>query len=231
MPPQFFIKGGELEVKMGNEVICDEKVSTEEIDFPVDIERENLTLLLLFLIWLKIGATSFGGGAITQYLIQENFIYKQKWITAESYANIIGMCQIAPGTNIFSYTILIGRQLAGWRGIIVSLGGLILPSAAITIGISAIYISMSQFTLVQSSLHTVFAAIFGISMATSWRNIKPILQNNRQRSSFAFLVSLIILIGSGIVYVFFNPSVVVLYLFGGLSSAFVYWYVARKKAN
>ena len=202
-----------------------------EMDSFVGLEREDLTILKLFLTWLKIGFTSFGGGAITQYLIQENFIYKHKWITAESYANIIGMCQITPGINIIAYTILIGKQLAGWLGIFVSVLGLILPSAAITVGISAIYMSLSQFHRVQSALHTVFAAIFGISLATNWRNIRPILRNNRQQGLLVFIVSLVILIGSGLIYVFFYPSVIVLYLLGGLSGSFIYWYVARKKVN
>jgi chromate transporter len=57
----------------------------------------SLTIKRLFIVWLKIGFTSFGGGAITQYLIQENFIYKRKWITTEEYANIIGMCQVKIG--------------------------------------------------------------------------------------------------------------------------------------
>lgn len=202
-----------------------------EMESFAGLERKNLTITKLFLTWLKIGFTSFGGGAITQYLIQENFIYKHKWITAESYANIIGMCQITPGINIVAYTILIGKQLAGWPGILVSLLGLILPSAAITVGISAIYVSLSQFHRVQSALHTVFAAIFGISLATNWRNIRPILRNNRQQGLLAFIVSLVILIGSGLIYIFLNPSVIVLYLLGGASGAFIYWYVARKKVS
>lgn len=191
-------------------------------------QTDVCTISKLFLIWLKIGATSFGGGAITQYLIQENFIYKHKWITAEMYANIIGMCQITPGINIIAYTILIGKRLAGVRGILISLLGLILPSAAITVGISAIYISMSQFPRIQAALHTVFAAIFGVSLATNWRNVKPIFVNNRKRGPFALGMTFIILVSSGMAYVFFNPPVVVLYLLGGVCSAFVYWYISKR---
>ncbi|HBF38830.1 MAG TPA: chromate transporter [Firmicutes bacterium] len=187
------------------------------------------TLQRLFLTWLRIGFTSFGGGAITQYMIQENFIYKYHWLTDEEYANIIAMCQIAPGINLIAYTILIGKRLAGWLGILVSLLGLILPSAAITIGISAIYIRIHQNARVQNSLRTVFAAIFGISLATNWRNIKPIFGSNRKRGSLLFGVTLGIIVGSALLYVLFNPPVVVLYLFGGLCGALAYWQAAKRK--
>lgn len=192
-------------------------------------EADNFTISRLFLTWVKIGFTSFGGGAVTQYLIQENFIYKYKWITADEYASIIGMSQITPGLNLIAYTILIGKRLAGLRGIFVSLLGLILPSAAITIGISAIYSSISKFSRVQSVLNTAFAAIVGISLATSWRNAKPILVKNRKRGPLAFGVTLGIMIGSAIIYILLNPPVIVLYLLGGLCGAFAYWYISRKK--
>jgi chromate transporter len=193
-----------------------------------DIEKYTFTIARLFFTWIKIGFTSFGGGPVTQYLIQENFIYKYKWITEEEYANIIGMSQIVPGVNIFAYTILIGRRLAGWLGILVSLVGLILPSAAVTIAISSIYMRFSKVPRVNSALSTGFAAIFGISLAANWRNVKPILKKNKKRGPLAFGVVLGLLIGSAIIYMFLNPSVIVLYLLGGLCGASVYWYVSRK---
>ncbi|WP_242841110.1 chromate transporter [Clostridium akagii] len=191
-------------------------------------ESDTFTIARLFLTWIKIGATSFGGGATTQYLIQENFIYKHKWITAEEYANIIGMCQITPGMNIIAYTILIGKKLSGRVGIVVSLIGLILPSATITVAISIIYANVSKFSRVHSALRAVFAAIFGIALATNWRNVKPIIAKNRKRGPLAFGITLGILLGSGIIYVLLNPSVIVLYLLGGLCGAFAYWYISRK---
>lgn len=194
-----------------------------------DTDLVNFTIFKLFFIWFQIGLTSFGGGPITQYLIQENFIYKYKWISNEEYANIIAMSQIAPGINILSYTILIGRRLAGFLGVVVSLLGLILPSAAVTVLISAIYTNISKFPRVHSALNTGFAAIFGISLATNWRNVKPILIKNRKNGILAFSIAICIMISSLIIYIVINPPVVVLYIFGGLCGAISYFYAARKK--
>lgn len=189
---------------------------------------DAFTITKLFLTWLKIGFTSFGGGATTQYLIQEEFIYKNKWITDEEYADIIGMCQITPGMNIIAYTILIGRKLAGGIGIFVSLVGLILPSAAITIALTMIYTSISKLSKVHSALHAVFAAIFGIALATNWRNVQPIIIKNYKRGRIIFGVTIAIMIGSGIIYIFLNPSVILLYILGGLCGAAAYWYISKK---
>lgn len=208
--------------------------SSNEFKLEDDIsstESNAFTIWRLFFTWVKIGFTSFGGGSVTQYLIQENFIYKYKWISAEEYANIIAIGQIAPGINILSYTILIGRKLAGWRGVVVSLLGLILPSAAVTVGISAAYINISEFPRVHSALNTGFAAIFGISLATNWRNVKPILIKNYKGGALPLSVALGIVISSIIIYIFINPPVVVLYIFGGVSGSVSYWHMMKKKGR
>jgi chromate transporter len=191
----------------------------------------TFTILRLFITWVKIGFTSFGGGPVTQYLIQENFIYKYKWINSEEYAHIIAISQVAPGINILSYTILIGRRLAGWKGISVSLLGLILPSAAVTIGISAAYANIGKYPRVHSAFNTGFAAIFGISLATNWRNAKPILEKNRKRGLLPLFIAIGIMAGSILIYIFINPNVIVLYLLGGLCGAFSYWYFTKKGGN
>ena len=195
----------------------------------IGTETECISITRLFIIWLRIGATSFGGGAVTQYLIQENFIYRQKLITSGEFANIIAMCQIAPGINILAYTIIIGKRLGGWSGIVVSLLGLILPSALITIGITAIYAHFSEFTKVQASLRAVFAAIFGVALATNWRNVQPILVENRKRGPLSLTIALLIMLCSSLIYVRFHPPVLVLYLFGGLCGALAYVHFSRNQ--
>ncbi len=186
------------------------------------------TIEQLFLTWLRIGFTSFGGGAVTQYLIQEHFIYKHKWITASEYARILAMCQITPGMNIIAVTILIGKQLGSRMGIVVSLAGLMLPSAGITMGMAAIYTTVSESSRAQAALRAVFAAIFGIALVTNWRNVRPILISNYKNGPLALSIALGILLGSAIIYVIFNPPVVVLYLLGGLCGAVTYWQMAKK---
>ena len=185
----------------------------------------------LFLTWLRIGATSYGGGAVVQYLIQENFIHKHRWLSAEEYARILAMCQITPGLTLIAITITIGMRLGGWRGVLVSVAGLILPSAAITVAMTAVYAGMRDLPPVQAALRSVFAAIVGISLATSWRNVSPILANNRRRGVPTLLAALVILAASVFLFLVFKPPVIVLYLLGGLCGALSYWYVAKRSAK
>ena len=150
-----------------------------------DTDTANTTstfsLYKLFITWFIVGATSFGGGAITQFLIQEHFIYKRKWLQPSEYVHFLGMCQLTPGMNIIGLTILIGQHLGKRKGVIISMLGLILPSAAITVGLTAVYTTLSSYPHMQSMLRALFAAILGISFATNWRNLKPILIDGYKR--------------------------------------------------
>ena len=51
-----------------------ESHESEEARLAAGIIAKPLTIKRLFLTWVKIGFTSFGGGAVTEYLIQESFI-------------------------------------------------------------------------------------------------------------------------------------------------------------
>jgi chromate transporter len=189
---------------------------------------DAVSIRSLFGAWLKIGCTSFGGGAVTQYLIQETFIYKHHWIGAEDYSRIIAMSQIAPGINILATTILIGKRLGGGMGIFVSLMGLVLPSAIITVGMTAIYVSLSSLSRVQAAMRYAFAAIFGLSLVTNWRNVAPILERNRRQGSATLAASIAVMIGTAVVYALLSPAVVILYVAGSLTSALVYRRAATK---
>src|SRR5579871_3038262 len=92
----------------------------------------------LLRIWTVIGVQSFGGGSATLYLIRRVAVEQHHWITDEDFTRYWGICQIAPGINILGLVILIGFRVAGTAGAIVSLLGLLLPSAAITVALTAV---------------------------------------------------------------------------------------------
>src|SRR5215467_11767039 len=92
----------------------------------------------LFWIWTVIGAQSFGGGSATLYLIRRVAVDRYRWLTDDDFTRYWGICQIAPGINILGLVVLIGWRDAGAPGALLSLGGLLLPSAAITVSLTSI---------------------------------------------------------------------------------------------
>src|SRR3989442_15706841 len=112
----------------------------------------------LFRIWASIGLQSFGGGASTTLLIQRAFIEKYKWLSMEEFAHLWNLCILTPGINLVALTVLIGKKLAGTRGIAASLAGLLLPSAIITCLLTAGFKTVENQPAVQAILRGVIPA-------------------------------------------------------------------------
>src|SRR5215469_17072196 len=101
----------------------------------------------LLWIWTVVGAQSFGGGSATLYLMRRVAVERHGWITDEDFTRYWGICQIAPGINILGLVILIGFRVAGIGGAVLSLIGLLLPSAAITVALTSIYAGIREAPL------------------------------------------------------------------------------------
>src|SRR5579859_7844030 len=109
-------------------------------------------------IWTGIGLQSFGGGASTTLLIQQTFIEKYHWVTAQEFTRLWSICMLTPGINLIAITVLLGKQLAGWRGIVASLAGLLIPSGVITCLLAALFAQVEHSTTVQAVLRGVVPA-------------------------------------------------------------------------
>jgi chromate transporter len=85
-----------------------------------------------FLTWLRIGAFSFGGGAATLYLLRREFVQRRRWLTGDEYNEAFALSKLTPGTNIIAQSILMGRMMAGGRGVLLAIAGLLGPAVLIT---------------------------------------------------------------------------------------------------
>lgn len=56
-----------------------------------------LDILKLFVVFLKIGAFSFGGGYAMISLIENEVINKKQWITKTELADIFAIAESTPG--------------------------------------------------------------------------------------------------------------------------------------
>lgn len=127
----------------------------------------------LLRLWSDIGFQSFGGGASTQFLIQRTFTERHPWLTQEELLHYLALCSLTPGINQIALTILIGRKLAGWRGIAASLVGLLGPSAAITCVLAAFFTQVAHHPAVGAVLRGVVPASAGAMLLVGLNFARP----------------------------------------------------------
>nr|BBH94165.1 hypothetical protein KTA_23640 [Thermogemmatispora argillosa] len=144
----------------------------------------------LLRIWILIGLQSFGGGSSTLLLIQREFTEKHRWLTIEEFARDWNLCIMTPGINLVAITVLIGRKLAGARGIVVSLLGLLLPSATITALIAAGFQEIEHLAFVDAMFRGVVPATAGIMLVVAINFARPLLKQGYQEGLSMLLLSL-----------------------------------------
>lgn len=83
-----------------------------------DALAERPSALQLFLIFARIGLTSFGGG-LSGWMLRE-FVQRRRLMSEEDFLNGLSVAQALPGVNVTNMAIWIGYKLGGRNGAIAS---------------------------------------------------------------------------------------------------------------
>src|SRR5262249_52777486 len=134
----------------------------------------------LFWIWTLIGAQSFGGGSATLYLIRRVAVERYRWITDEDFTRYWGICQIAPGINILGLVTLAGWRVSRAPGALLSLSGLLLPSAGIPVALTSIYSPIREAPVVRAAISGVVPATVGLGLLLAFTMVRPLINGARR---------------------------------------------------
>lgn len=86
--------------------------------------------------FLALGLTSFGGPVAHLGYFREAFVVRRRWLTEETYADLVALCQFLPGPASSQVGMAIGLRRAGYLGMAAAWVGFTLPSALVMLGIA-----------------------------------------------------------------------------------------------
>jgi len=115
----------------------------------------------VFLAFLKLGLTSFGGPIAHLGYFREEFVEKRKWLDTAAYSDLVALCQFLPGPSSSQVGMAIGLMRAGVGGSFAAWLGFTLPSALalIATGIGIAQIDMGTHSGLLHGLKLVAAAV------------------------------------------------------------------------
>jgi chromate transporter len=96
---------------------------------PEPEHRSRGTVLEVFLAFLKLGLTSFGGPVAHLGYFRAEFVERRGWLDDKSYSDLVALCQFLPGPASSQVGIALGLGRAGWGGAMAAWIGFTLPSA------------------------------------------------------------------------------------------------------
>ena len=122
--------------------------------------------LKLFLVFLEIGAVSFGGGYGMISLIHEQVI-SNGWLTESELLDVIAVAESTPGPIAVNAATFIGSKQAGIPGALCATLGVILPSFIIILLIAALVRGLLKYKGVQAFLSGVRPCVVALILATA----------------------------------------------------------------
>ncbi len=91
--------------------------------------EQKTTVATVFLTFLRLGLTSFGGPVAHIGYFHDEFVVRRKWVDERVYADLVALCQFLPGPASSQVGIGIGLSQAGLPGAIAAWTAFTMPSA------------------------------------------------------------------------------------------------------
>ncbi len=127
---------------------------------------ENLKEVAL--LFLRLGATSFGGPAAYIGLMHHEVVVRRKWVDDQRFLDIMGAVNLIPGPNATEIAAHLGLIRAGWLGLIVAGGLFIIPGTAAIMVVAWAYVKYGSLPEVGWVLYGVKPAVIAIIVQAVW---------------------------------------------------------------
>ncbi|WP_413289757.1 chromate efflux transporter [Bdellovibrio sp. HCB337] len=155
------------------------------------LDQEGMRVIAeVFITFLKLGCTSFGGPVAHLGYFQNEFVNRKKWLDESSYADLVGLCQFLPGPASSQVGMGIGFSRAGLPGALAAWVGFTLPSAILLV-LFALGLTYFQDQLGSQWLHGLKVAAVAV-VAQALLNMFPKLCPDRKRVVLALLIAMVV---------------------------------------
>ena len=125
--------------------------------------KVKASLWEVFLEFLIIGATSFGG--VVPYL-RGSLVVKRKWLDDREFVEMLSISQSLPGLNATNMAVQVGEKLQGFLGSMVAIIGICLPGAVLMYVVGIFYRLHGDHPWSTAALKGVAAAAVGLILST-----------------------------------------------------------------
>jgi len=146
----------------------------------------------VFLVFLRLGLTSFGGPIAHIGYFHDEFVVRRRWLDEKTYADLVALCQLLPGPASSQVGIAVGLSRAGYAGAIAVWLAFTMPSA-IALVLFAYGVAAVGETLGAGWLHGLkIAAVAVVAQAvlSMMRSLTP----DRERATFAVAAAVLALV-------------------------------------
>lgn len=146
----------------------------------------------LFVVFMRMGAFTFGGGYAMLPIIQKEIVEKRNWATNEEIMDYYAIGQMTPGIIAVNTATFIGYKLKGIIGGIVATLGMVTPSLVIITIIAAFFKNFAHYPVVQHAFGGIRLVVIALIIQTVYTMAKKTIHD--KLTIALFVVGFILLI-------------------------------------
>ena len=132
-----------------------------------------MTLLQLFLSYLKIGFFGFGGGYAMLSLIHSEVVVSHQWLTNSEFSDIVAISQMTPGPIAINSATYIGYEVAGFWGSVVATVAVSLPALTLMLLITIFFLRLRNNRYVKGVVAGMRPVVIGMIASAALLLIFP----------------------------------------------------------
>jgi chromate transporter len=127
-----------------------------------------VTLVRLFLSFLKIGAVVFGSGYVLLAFLRTEFVDHLHWLTEKQLIDAVAVGQFTPGP-VFTTATFIGYLVAGIPGAFLATVGIFLPGFVLVAASGSLLPKLRQSALASTILDGVVVGSLALMAVVAWQ--------------------------------------------------------------
>ena len=140
----------------------------------------KLTNRYLFFLFLKIGATSWGGFMALIAVIQKQMSELDNAIEEKEIVQAVSLASVLPGPMAVNVVAYIGYKLKGWKGAFISVAAVLLPCFLLMLLLSYFYFTYgNRFVFAhffEGVLPAVAAIVLNVAVTMQKKNVNDVYQ-------------------------------------------------------
>ncbi|TND09522.1 MAG: chromate transporter [Bacteroidetes bacterium] len=121
----------------------------------------------LFWLFLKIGATSFGGNIVLVAAIRDQVVKKNNWLPEDTLMDATTLGSVLPGPLATNVTAFIGYRLRGLAGALVCLGAVLIPAFILLCVLSWLYFQFGEQQTMEQIFRGIIPGVVAVILATA----------------------------------------------------------------
>jgi chromate transporter len=150
-----------------------------------------VSLLRLFVSFLKVGSFVFGSGYVLLAFLQTEFVQRLHWLTDKQLIDAVAVGQFTPGP-LFTTATFIGYVVAGWAGAMLATIGIFLPGFVLVALSGPLIPRLRRSPIAAAALDGVVAGSLALMAVVAWQLGKASIVD--RITLIVFCVSLIALL-------------------------------------